>query len=57
VGDAKQIRRAAGLCLKRAPLEKKLRLLGVRVGTLRKRGSGGVAELAATDRQLKLQDV
>jgi DNA polymerase-4 len=32
--DAKLIRRTAGLCLKRVPLERPLRLLGVRVGTL-----------------------
>jgi DNA polymerase-4 len=32
--DAAAIRRAAGQCLKRAPLERKLRLLGVRVGGL-----------------------
>jgi DNA polymerase-4 len=32
--DASTIRKAAGLCLKRAPLDKRLRLLGVRVGTL-----------------------
>ncbi len=32
--DAQEIRRLAGLCLKRAPLEKRLRLLGVRVGSL-----------------------
>ena len=32
--DAKTIRQAAGQCLKRAPLDKKLRLLGVRVGAL-----------------------
>jgi DNA polymerase-4 len=32
--DAKEIRRLAGLCLKRAPLQKRLRLLGVRVGAL-----------------------
>ena len=32
--DAAEIRRLAGLCLKRAPLHKRLRLLGVRVGTL-----------------------
>jgi len=32
--DAAQIRRAAGQCLKRAPLERRLRLLGVRVGGL-----------------------
>jgi len=33
-GDAATIRQAAGECLKRVPLEKKLRLLGVRVGAL-----------------------
>ncbi len=32
--DARAIRQAAGQCLKRAPLERKLRLLGVRVGSL-----------------------
>ena len=32
--DPAVIRRAAGLCLKRAPLERRLRLLGVRVGAL-----------------------
>ncbi len=34
--DAKTIRQTAGLALKRVPLTKKLRLLGVRVGTLLK---------------------
>lgn len=33
-GDAAAIRRAAGQCLKRVPLERRIRLLGVRVGTL-----------------------
>lgn len=32
--DAATIRRAAGECLRRVPLEQRLRLLGVRVGTL-----------------------
>ena len=32
--DAKVIRHAAGLCLKRVPLERRIRLLGVRVGSL-----------------------
>lgn len=32
--DAQTIRKAAGVCLKRIPLNKKLRLLGVRVGAL-----------------------
>jgi len=34
--DARAIRQAAGLCLKRVPLERRLRLLGVRVGALRR---------------------
>jgi len=34
--DAKTIRQAAGHCLKRVPLDKKLRLLGVRAATLEK---------------------
>ena len=37
--DAKTIRHAAGLCLKRVPLERRIRLLGVRVGTLSPRES------------------
>jgi len=32
--DARLIRQHAGQCLKRAPLQKRLRLLGVRVGNL-----------------------
>ncbi|HEY6721947.1 MAG TPA: DNA polymerase IV [Burkholderiales bacterium] len=32
--DARVIRRAAGQCLKRVPLDRRIRLLGVRVGTL-----------------------
>jgi DNA polymerase-4 len=32
--DAAEIRRAAGECLKRVPLERRIRLLGVRVGSL-----------------------
>jgi DNA polymerase-4 len=32
--DAQSIRRAAGACLRRVPLEQRLRLLGVRVGGL-----------------------
>jgi len=36
IADAKTIRRAAGLCLKRVPLSQRLRLLGVRVASLRK---------------------
>jgi DNA polymerase-4 len=37
--DAKTIRRAAGECLKRVPLDRRIRLLGVRVGALSKPGS------------------
>lgn len=37
--DAATIRRAAGECLKRVPLSRKLRLLGVRVSTLAPSGS------------------
>jgi DNA polymerase-4 len=36
--DAKTIRRAAGECLKRVPLDRRIRLLGVRVGTLSRLG-------------------
>ena len=36
VADALAIRRAAGECLRRVPLEQKLRLLGVRVSGLEK---------------------
>jgi DNA polymerase-4 len=42
--DGKTIRLNAGLCLKRVPLDKRLRLLGVRVGTLAK-----LEDLAAED--------
>ena len=41
--DAKAIRHAAGLCLKRVSLERRLRLLGVRVGSL---AHGGEAQEA-----------
>jgi DNA polymerase-4 len=34
--DAREIRQAAGLCLKRVDLKQRLRLLGVRVGKLAK---------------------
>ena len=41
--DAAEIRRAAGECLKRVPLEKRLRLLGVRVSALMKKGDAAQA--------------
>jgi DNA polymerase-4 len=37
-GDAATIRRAAGECLKRVPLDRRIRLLGVRVGALSRPG-------------------
>ena len=37
--DAAAIRRAAGECLKRVPLDRRIRLLGVRVGALAKPGA------------------
>jgi DNA polymerase-4 len=39
IQDAKEIRKFAGLCLKRVDLSRKLRLLGVRVGSLVKHGT------------------
>lgn len=38
-GDAGAIRRAAGECLKRVPLDRRIRLLGVRVGALSRPGA------------------
>lgn len=45
--DAKTIRQVAGQCLKRVPLNRRLRLLGVRVGKLAKVGSPEAQALAA----------
>jgi len=39
--DARAIRRAAGECLKRVPLDRRIRLLGVRAGALSKAGDEG----------------
>ena len=47
--DAKAIRQAAGQCLKRVPLERRLRLLGVRVGALRKLGEVAASPDTAPD--------
>jgi DNA polymerase IV len=44
VDDAVSIRRAAGLALKRAPLQRPLRLLGVRVDGLTRRGAQAMQE-------------
>ena len=46
--DAKTIRHNAGLCLKRVPLQQRLRLLGVRVGTL---VSADEAKLSKTSKE------
>ncbi len=46
--DAATIRRAAGLALKRAPLDRPLRLLGVRVDGLSKAVSGGIVAAEAS---------
>jgi DNA polymerase-4 len=45
--DAVLIRRVAGLCLKRAPLERRLRLLGVKVASLRSRDPTSAASASA----------
>ncbi len=42
--DAKQIRQIAGQCLKRVDLSRRLRLLGVRVGSLVKAGAGAAID-------------
>jgi len=49
--DGKTIRQVAGQCLKRVPLERPLRLLGVRVGTLVRsdNASATLPQQAATD--------
>ena len=45
--DALAIRRAAGVCLKRVPLERRLRLLGVRVGALVKASEAPISTAPA----------
>jgi DNA polymerase-4 len=42
--DAKRIRQIAGQCLKRVDLSRRLRLLGVRVGSLVKAGAGSAID-------------
>jgi DNA polymerase-4 len=46
--DAGTIRRAAGECLKRVPLDRRIRLLGVRIGTLSKPGAQSRRDAAHT---------
>ncbi len=52
--DAAAIHRAAGLCLKRIPLDHKIRLLGVRVGSLLPAGQAPDNGEAQEPRQLSL---
>ena len=47
--DPAAIRRAAGQCLKRIPLHKRLRLLGVRVGNLARVGADGTLQVEAPE--------
>jgi DNA polymerase-4 len=61
--DANLIRRLAGQCLKRVPLEKRLRLLGVKVGSLEKSALVPAQPMAAStkgitgdERNLRLFD-
>jgi DNA polymerase-4 len=46
-GDAAAIRRAAGLCLKRVDLGRRIRLLGIRAGSLARAGAPGEPPRAA----------
>ncbi|MGE4337226.1 MAG: DNA polymerase IV [Pigmentiphaga sp.] len=52
--DARAIRRAAGQCLKRVPLDRRLRLLGVRVGGLGRPGETAVPLASITSTSLPL---
>lgn len=54
VADAPAIRQAAGLGLKRIPMERRIRLLGVRVGALSVPGSEDESPLAPDTQQLDL---
>jgi DNA polymerase-4 len=47
--DAAAIRRAAGECLKRVPLDRRIRLLGVRVGALSRPGAAAAAPPCAAE--------
>ena len=50
--DARTIRELAGQCLKRVPLDRRLRLLGVRVGSLAKPGQA----MAGTKTRLAVRE-
>jgi DNA polymerase-4 len=52
VADAQRIRQVAGQCLKRVDLSRRIRLLGVRVGSLVKTGTAPALMPAYSGRQL-----
>jgi DNA polymerase IV len=52
--DASLIRRTAGLCLKRAPLERRLRLLGVKVASLKRSDASQAAPAVNNQGDLSL---
>jgi DNA polymerase-4 len=54
--DAALIRRAAGSCLKRVTLERRIRLLGVRMGSLSKSGVQTAAPATELDEAASLFD-
>jgi len=54
VHDGAAIRQAAGLCLSRIPMDRRIRLLGVRVGGLVARGAESDTPTLAADPQLSL---
>ncbi len=54
--DGAQIRRAAGECLRRVPLDKRIRLLGVRIGSLCPRGEAVASPDAATQGELDFSE-
>ncbi|MDB5779417.1 MAG: DNA-directed polymerase, partial [Polaromonas sp.] len=51
--DARAIRKIAGMCLKRVPLDRRLRLLGVRAGALVKAGEALVDETNSVSAQAR----
>lgn len=53
-GDAGTIRRAAGECLKRVPLDRRIRLLGVRIGALTKPGTQSQRDVSRAAHTLTL---
>jgi DNA polymerase-4 len=54
--DAATLRQVAGQCLKRVPLDRRLRLIGVRVGKLEKVGAAGRPSAAASQDDARRAD-